>query len=182
MNEALSTRSRLLEAARARFWRRGYAQVGLREIAQAAGVDVAMIARHFGSKQGLFEATLEGAFDLGEAQDADALIGLFLEAFVAAPRGADALSPLRMLLVNAHDETVGPVVRAGFQDSVTRCITPVAGAETRAALFVSVLLGISVAEKSLHLQGIGQPDSPLYAQQIRHMLEAALAFDEDTAA
>ena len=64
MGNAETTREKLLDAAREAMWRRGYANVGLREIARAAGVDVALISRYFGGKQGLFEATLEGAFDL----------------------------------------------------------------------------------------------------------------------
>lgn len=48
------TRAAIRDAARARFLRQGYRSVTLREIASDAGVDVALIAYYFGSKQGLF--------------------------------------------------------------------------------------------------------------------------------
>jgi len=55
-------------------------------------------------------------------------------------------------------------------------IEQVTGDKTRAALFMAVTLGMSVAEKSMHLPGIAPHDTPEYAAQLRHMLEAALAF------
>lgn len=52
-------KQRLLAAAREEFSSRGFRSVTLRSIAAQAGVDVALIARHFGSKDGLFAATVE---------------------------------------------------------------------------------------------------------------------------
>jgi AcrR family transcriptional regulator len=48
-----------LTHAREQFSRRGYANTSLRSIAEAAGVDPALIAHFFGSKRGLFEAAIE---------------------------------------------------------------------------------------------------------------------------
>src|SRR5699024_8384844 len=50
---------RLLEAAREQFSSRGFRGVTMRSIAAQAGVDVALISRHFGSKDGLFAAAVE---------------------------------------------------------------------------------------------------------------------------
>ena len=50
---------RLLEAAREQFSSQGFRGVTMRSIAAQAGVDVALIARHFGSKDGLFAAAVE---------------------------------------------------------------------------------------------------------------------------
>src|SRR5699024_11980549 len=50
---------RLLDAAREQFSSKGFRSVTLRSIAAEAGVDVALIARHFGRKDGLFDATVE---------------------------------------------------------------------------------------------------------------------------
>lgn len=54
-----TAREDILRVARNRFLHDGYAQVSLRSIASQAGVDVALIAYHFGSKKGLFGAALE---------------------------------------------------------------------------------------------------------------------------
>lgn len=48
------TRERIADAARALFLQRGYRGTTVRAIATAADVDSALIAYHFGSKQGLF--------------------------------------------------------------------------------------------------------------------------------
>ncbi|WP_242886116.1 TetR/AcrR family transcriptional regulator [Actinomadura litoris] len=48
------TRESIVPAARALFLERGYKRTTLRAVADAAGVDPALIAYHFGSKSGLF--------------------------------------------------------------------------------------------------------------------------------
>lgn len=53
------TRARILDSALALFSNGSYAHVRSRDIAQRAGVDVALINRYFGSKKGLFYAVLE---------------------------------------------------------------------------------------------------------------------------
>jgi len=53
------TRQRLMEAALLAFADKGFDGVGVREIAQKAKANPAMIAYHFGSKEGLYEASLK---------------------------------------------------------------------------------------------------------------------------
>ena len=66
--DAAKTRQTLLQAARRRFAEDGYAATTVRDIADDAGVNVALINRYFSSKEGLFEACLIAArADLGEA-------------------------------------------------------------------------------------------------------------------
>ena len=55
-------RERLLEAAAPLFAERGYDGVGVREIAQRAGVTPSMIGYYFGDKQGLLEAIFDMVF------------------------------------------------------------------------------------------------------------------------
>jgi AcrR family transcriptional regulator len=61
--DAAKTRQTLLEAARRRFAEDGYAATTVRDIADDAGVNVALISRYFTSKEGLFEACLAAAGD-----------------------------------------------------------------------------------------------------------------------
>ncbi|MGH8371597.1 MAG: TetR/AcrR family transcriptional regulator [Gammaproteobacteria bacterium] len=55
-------RARLQDAARALFAQHGYAAVSTRAVAEAAGVNPAMIHYYFGSKQGLYEAMISATF------------------------------------------------------------------------------------------------------------------------
>lgn len=179
MTISLTTREKLLINARRQFWANGYSNVSVRQIAALAGVDVALISRYFGGKLGLFKATLEGAFDLADLpnEGQDALLQAFLKLFIETPRGCDEPSSMRMLLTNAHDDDVGALVRGEFQNSFHAKIVTILNSEARAALFMAVLLGISVAEKTLHLPGIGAPSSKTYERQLGHLLQAALDFD-----
>jgi AcrR family transcriptional regulator len=52
-------RERILDAAEQLFAQRGFYGVSLRDITQAAGVDVALVGYHFGGKRELFRAVFE---------------------------------------------------------------------------------------------------------------------------
>lgn len=56
---AVDGRERIVAAARNQFAAKGFRATTLRSIASEAGVDVALIAHHFGSKLGLFAASLQ---------------------------------------------------------------------------------------------------------------------------
>jgi AcrR family transcriptional regulator len=60
--EEQSAKERLLQAAVSLFAKKGYSATGLREIVKEAGVSVAMVNYHFGSKQALLEAILDKFF------------------------------------------------------------------------------------------------------------------------
>ncbi|ATZ05735.1 TetR/AcrR family transcriptional regulator [Corynebacterium striatum] len=54
-----SARERILECSRVLFSEHTFAQVSLKDIAEAAGVSVALVVKHFGNKDSLFEATVD---------------------------------------------------------------------------------------------------------------------------
>ncbi len=58
-------KQRLVEAATLLFAQRGFDGVGIREIATAADANSAMVAYHFGSKEGLYQAVLRAGFENG---------------------------------------------------------------------------------------------------------------------
>jgi AcrR family transcriptional regulator len=57
-----TAKERLLQSAIGLFAKKGYSATGLREVVREAGVSVAMVNYHFGSKQGLLEAILDRLF------------------------------------------------------------------------------------------------------------------------
>ena len=72
--DADATRDALLRAAMRRFTLLGYDRTTTRDIAQDAGANVSLIARYFGSKDGLFAAVLqESAEAMGEGRTRDDL-------------------------------------------------------------------------------------------------------------
>lgn len=176
MTKTQSSKERLLDAARALFWRRGYSNVPLRDIARAAGVDVALVKRHFGDKAGLFEATLDCAFDTAHLPgwSVDELSEAVVRLFTEAPRDG-APSVLEMVQMNASDPEVGDQVRQKWKASYQNHIEGTIGDAGRAALFTAAVFGFAVAEKGLCLDGIERPGSKRYADQLRQMLKVAVA-------
>lgn len=63
IHPAETTHDRLLDAAEALFAERGYDAVGIREIAERAGVNLSGIKYHFGSKRGLYLASVQRTVD-----------------------------------------------------------------------------------------------------------------------
>jgi AcrR family transcriptional regulator len=105
------THDALLEAAEELFAQHGYAAVGIREIAERAKANIAAIKYHFGSKSGLYLATVRRAMSRGEAAAAwDALRGIEPEARPAPDPSAAAIALVRfvrLLLDRMINETPG---------------------------------------------------------------------------
>ncbi|WP_405817777.1 TetR family transcriptional regulator [Streptomyces sp. NBC_01390] len=59
--DAPAARDRILAAAREEFAERGYEKTSVRGIAKAAEVDSALVHHYFGTKEQVFEASVEGA-------------------------------------------------------------------------------------------------------------------------
>jgi AcrR family transcriptional regulator len=76
-----STRSALIEAARALFAERGYANVGTEEIVRAAGLSRGALYHHFEGKRDLFEAVYERV----EAELAERIAAGALASSASAP-------------------------------------------------------------------------------------------------
>jgi AcrR family transcriptional regulator len=99
--DADGTRARLLQAARERFARDGFAATTVRDIATDAGVNVALINRYFSSKEGLFEACLNRTVKELDDRETDAstveqIVRVMLEQMLDDPAGE---RPLQLLLL-----------------------------------------------------------------------------------
>lgn len=66
------TRQRILDGATRMFADASFDKVSLRAVARSVGVDPALISHYFGSKEGLFDAVLEGAL---QPERAESLVG-----------------------------------------------------------------------------------------------------------
>ena len=140
-----ATEAAILAAARERFSAGGFEQVGVRDIAEAAGVNVALVIRYFGSKEALFEraVTQEVKFDalFGTPR---ARLGEALVRYILEKKDAD---PLLALLRSAANEPASELLRENIKEGF---ITPLARVmagedrELRASLVAAQLLGVSL--------------------------------------
>ena len=177
MKKGTATPDLLQAHARKLFWTKGYSNVSVREVAKAAGVDVALIARYFGSKLGLFEATLDSLkkIDPDDFPTVDSLVDAFVDMFANAPKEETQASPITMILLNANDSEVGPIIARIQHQYWQGGLEKIIGSKSQAALFFASMMGFSVAQKTLRLDGIADVGSDAYRLQFRHMLTTAIA-------
>ncbi|MCP5073303.1 MAG: TetR/AcrR family transcriptional regulator [Rhodobacteraceae bacterium] len=183
MSKSEKTQQNLLEAARSLFWNRGYSNVSVRDITKCASVDAALVSRYFGGKQGLFEATLVGAFDWPELQEDR---GNFLELIVnKQAKGlheSGEASAIKMLIMNASDPDVGEIVRSEVTRCFTKPITEVIGppkAQERLAMMMAVIVGASIMRHDIRAAGMSDCSEEQYGAQLRHLVTAAMAYGQD---
>jgi AcrR family transcriptional regulator len=125
--DATETRRRLLYAGRRRFALHGYERTTLRQIAADAGVNIALIKRYFGSKEGLFEAALVAAPD--QLAELDDIVGdqARLAEVLSRELSASAWpetgeNPILLLLRSAGDPRSDALRRRGIKDHAERLL------------------------------------------------------------
>ncbi|AKT38236.1 TetR family transcriptional regulator [Chondromyces crocatus] len=100
--DADRTRSAILSAAHSLFATRGFANTGVREVAELAGVNSALVGRYFGSKEGLFRATLERSLGISAVLHGDRrrfgvdMVARFFDS-------ENIASPLAMMILSTAD-------------------------------------------------------------------------------
>ena len=161
------SRERILAAARASFAESGFDATTIRGIAEAAGVDPALVRHYFGSKQHLFVAVLDIPFDpadvvprlLGPGLEGlgERLTTFFLETW-DEPDGRPFIAVLRSVAVNEQAATM-------LRQFVTReVIHRLAAAleldrpQLRAALAGSQLVGLAMARYVIRVEPIASAD------------------------
>lgn len=174
------TRAAIEAAARAQFAARGYERSTMRGIARDAGVDAALVAHFFGSKERLFAAVVELPFDpseviprlvAGERADVGRRFATFL---VSVLDDADARARLLALVRAAATEP-------GAADAVrtlvtTRVVEPlvaalgVSDAGLRAGLLGSQIVGLVMVR---HVVGV-EPLAGVPGEQLVEVLAPTL--------
>jgi AcrR family transcriptional regulator len=171
--DAARTRARILEAAQHVFSTRGYAHAGMRDIAADAHVNVALVARYFGSKEKLFEAALDALLSRGELWAVPretfgrSIVAKFIGAAPAHPH------PLPMLMQAAADPAAQSVALGLIQ---TRLIVPLGkwlgppNGEARAGQILALCAGFFTYRIMLPLK----PFSGSLNPAVRKWMEDAL--------
>ena len=182
MGKADSTREKLTQVARDLFWTRGYSSVSVRDITGAAGVDASLVSRYFGSKQGLFEATLAEIppWEALSAEPED-LLRKAAESF-AHPFDpeTDSANVFTMLLANVIDPEMGGKIRDMVQREMADPLAEKLGgrkSQERSALLLAVLFGVALMRKNFQIEGLADKSPEVLCSQIMHLGRAAL--DQD---
>ncbi len=147
-HDADASRRALLDAAREVFDEVGYDRATTREIGDRAGVDPALIARYFDSKEGLFIAAIAAGSAEEEALDFDpaALLGFLLERW--DKRGHTPIS--RALASPALTPGARSQISAVISDRVLTGLVAELRAggsaepELRAELLIAIAVGIAM--------------------------------------
>jgi AcrR family transcriptional regulator len=151
-NAAL-TRAAILQSALAAFSHHGYDGIGVREIAQAAGVTAVLVNRYFGSKEKLFSAAVEVAFSDSTLfqGDASCLAQRLTEMVIAkTDKDAEPIDPLLLLLRSAPNPQAAKILRTSIARHFERPLKFLLtgpGASERAAMILAVISGLQLFRK-----------------------------------
>ncbi|HEY3800331.1 MAG TPA: TetR family transcriptional regulator, partial [Caulobacteraceae bacterium] len=148
--DAAATRARILAAAMDRFARLGYETASLREIAAEAGVDVALIGRYFGGKEGLFTEALKASIHPNRLRDHDreSYVRAVAENMANGPKdGESDQDGFQFLLRAATSPATAPLLNLAVQERFLGPIRDWLGgedAEPRARVLAGVIIGFLV--------------------------------------
>lgn len=149
---AAATRDAILEAARDRFSRDSYDDVGLRDIAGDAGVDASLISRYFGSKDELFAATLDSCQSGENFWDGprEGFGRRIADQIVYHPKQGDKLKGMQMMLRSVGSAKASEIVQASGEE---RFFCPLGDwlgppdADVRARLLGSLVMGLAISRE-----------------------------------
>ena len=144
-----SSREKILEVAEARFAQRGYAGVGMREVATAAGLGKSSLFHHFPSKAELYVAVVERAIERIEAHVLPAL-----EASGSVLARIDRCVDALVDALAEHPTTARLLLRSLVEEDELAAEEPPGAAEVEARIhalvaLVSALLAEGVAAGEL---------------------------------
>ncbi|MCE0762819.1 TetR family transcriptional regulator [Pseudonocardia kujensis] len=164
--DSAATRRALLAAGRELFAGMGYEGTTVRAVAERAGVNQALLFRHFGSKEGLFAEAVTGeALELLQAGPPDQVLPRTLAAILATDDGAADdvtlfLATLRSAGNTDAAATVRETLRVAYGGTLARLVATddPADADLRAELALAWLLGIALLRKVIRSEAVAGAD------------------------
>ncbi|MDQ8755428.1 TetR family transcriptional regulator [Sphingosinicella sp. LHD-64] len=188
---ALDTRASMLNAARQRFLRESYENVGLRDIAKDVGVDVALVSRYFGSKEELFREVLHGSDKADKFQIAvgPEELACYLTAMFDGKEDEEQRENLERLVIvlrSSSSPQAAAIVHEAVHEDVLQPIADVLGggeeAEIRAAMVLTILLGGAVMRSVMSVgPDCGQGPPPAIRRKLYELFRTALKETPDAA-
>ncbi|WP_250038235.1 TetR/AcrR family transcriptional regulator [Paractinoplanes maris] len=177
--DAAQTRQDLLDVARNRFARNGYAATTVRDLADEAGVNVALINRYFTSKEGLFKACLSSvASDVRqEASPAgpDEIAARLARRLAGSDHDSRQRDALLLLIRTSGDERIDELRRSVLRSlSEKLARTASDDALLRAQIVLAAAVGISLLRSPLELQPIASAGEDALAEPLADLIAALM--------
>lgn len=186
------TRRAILEQARRLFAEQGYERASLRVIASAAGVDPALIAHYFGSKQGLLTAALELPVDpkvvlapvlAGPREEAGERLVRAIVTVWEIPEVNERL--MGMLRTAASHDLAREVLRTALHNAFAPVVAELVDdrPEVRTGLVMSQMGGLAFTRYFLQLPEVTGLDTDVLAATVGRTIQRYLtvALPEDSA-
>ncbi|RBY85286.1 TetR family transcriptional regulator [Blastococcus sp. TF02A-26] len=144
-----TTREAIAASARELFEERGFAATSVRAIAAGAGVDAALVMRHFGSKEQLFVEVVGASRGAGPELDGplETLGRRLVEHVLDPERDRERRAYAAMVRASDHDgvrESLRQAARASFIDGLC-ALLPGPDASARAELIAAQIGGLMQA-------------------------------------
>jgi AcrR family transcriptional regulator len=186
--DAANTRRLLLEAARRRFTRDGYRATTVRDVADDVGVNVALISRYFGSKEGLFEACIVATVRaLSESAQEVTAVGQVAEAIsrnLTGPAQAEGLPQALLLLLRSSGDERAEELRGGVLRAYGERLAAAAGWAPgqhdgdalllRAQLVLATAVGIAVLRSSGRLEPLASASREELSRPLEELVDSIL--------
>jgi len=187
---ASATRQAILDSARQAFTRAGYDGVGVREIAQNAGVTAMLVNRYFGSKEKLFEEAVEATLavpgilrnEITKAQNDMQRLSQALAAELVATTspGVSPLDGILLLIRSAANEQAATILRESAVRHLKPLVDILSGedAPDRAAMFLAVVAGFLLMRRVIAVPALVEAEQPALIKHLQGILECLLCEKE----
>ncbi|GAB3166568.1 TetR/AcrR family transcriptional regulator [Amycolatopsis stemonae] len=178
---AAATREAILASALEAFTRAGYDGVGVREIAQSAGVTAMLVNRYFGSKEGLFAEVVEAAMaERTVLTDDPATLAADIAVALVRRTAPDAgrLDPFLLMLRSAPNPRAAEILRAGIERHVEKHLTdvlPVRDGTEGPAMVLAVIAGFWVMRTLIGSTGLNRADEGTLRRKLEKVFAVLLA-------
>jgi AcrR family transcriptional regulator len=173
--DAGATRRRLLDAARDLFAERGYEGATVREIAERAGANQALLFRYFGSKQGLLtEVVAQGGLEQLRATPPEELFETALRSMLTSSASGTADRSLEVYLrsIGRGDEATGTLRELGEQyQSALAALSGAKDGALRADLAMAWLLGIGLMRTVVAREPLASADPDTVCRMVVDTLD-----------
>jgi AcrR family transcriptional regulator len=173
---AAATREAILQSALIAFTRAGYEGVGVREIAGEAGVTAMLVNRYFGSKEKLFSAAVEAAFEDRwlPLEYREGLSKKAAERLATHALSAERVNVFMLTLRSAPNPQAAIILREGITRHFQSLLAETIGgdaAEERAALFLSTICGFQFMRDVLGNRALAEADELRLARHLERMFD-----------